>query len=74
MFAYTNVAIATSYLFSQFWGGGSMPPFSLRMVIPVASHLKAYADENLSREGSKGRSCSVGFYRIVWVLPAPFVF
>ena len=42
MFAYTNVAIATSYLFSQFWGGGgSMPPFSLRMVMPVASHLKA---------------------------------
>ena len=41
-----------------------MPPFSLRMVMPVASHLKAYADENLSHEGSKGRSCSVGFIEL----------
>ena len=26
MFAYTNVAIATSYLFSQFGGGGEYAP------------------------------------------------
>ena len=54
-----------------------MPPFPLRMVLPAASHLKANMQmiATFSLQGSKGRSCSVGFIELcVFPLSAPFDF
>ena len=62
MFAYTNVAIATSYLFSQFWGGGGeYAPIPSKdgdaCCIPLKANMQMIA--TFSLEGSKGRMCSV---------------
>ena len=54
MLAYTNVAIATSYLFSQFWGGGEYAPIPSKdgdaCCIPLKANMQMIA--TFSLEGS----------------------
>ena len=77
MLAYTNVAIATSYLFSQFSWGEEYAPIPSKdgdaCCIPLKANMQVIA--TFSLQGSKGRSCSVGFIELcVFPLSAPFDF
>ena len=66
MLTCTNVAIVTSYLFSQFSFGGEYAPIPLiRMVMPAKSHLTFNMQMKISvlKVGKGG--AAVGFYRLL---------
>ena len=75
MLAYTNVAIATSYLFSQFsWGEYAPIPSKDgdACCIPLKANMQMIA--TFSLEGSKGRMCSVSVVELCGFPPTPFDF